>query len=114
YLHPVQRLLSELDVKGMAHITGGGLWDNIPRVLPQDTQVSLQWGTWPVPPIFPLIQERGGVAFDEMCRVFNMGVGYVVICGEDDAVEALSLEPSLCRVGNVEDYSGDPRVVIER
>lgn len=114
YLHPVQRLLSELDIKGMAHITGGGLWDNIPRVLPQDTQVSLQWGSWPVPPIFSLIQERGGVAFAEMCRVFNMGVGYVVICGEDDAREALRLEPSLRRIGGVEDCTGDPRVVIER
>lgn len=114
YLHPVQRLLSELDIKSMAHITGGGLWDNIPRVLPQDTQVSLQWGSWPVPPIFPLIQERGGIAFDEMCRVFNMGVGYVVICGEGEAAEALRLEPSLRRIGGVEDYTGDPRVVIVR
>ena len=114
YLHPVQRLLSELDIKGMAHITGGGLWDNIPRVLLQGTQVRLQWGSWPVPPIFPLIQERGGVEFDEMCRVFNMGVGYVVICGEDDAQEALRLEPSLRRIGSVEDYTGDPCVVIAR
>lgn len=114
YLHPVQRLCSELDIKGMAHITGGGLWDNIPRVLPQGTQVRLQWGSWPVPPIFPLIQERGAIAFDEMCHVFNMGVGYVVICDDAAAAEALRLEPSLCRVGTVEDYSGDRRVVIER
>ena len=114
YLHPVQRLLSELDIKGMAHITGGGLWDNIPRVLPLGTQVRLQWGSWPVPPIFPLIQERGGIAFDELCRVFNMGVGYVVICGEDDAQEALRLEPSLRRIGSVEEYTGDPCVVIAR
>ena len=114
YLHPVQRLLAELDIKGMAHITGGGLWENIPRALPRDTQVRLHWGTWPVPPIFPLIQERGEVAFDEMCRVFNMGVGYVVICAESKAQEALRLEPSLRRIGSVEDYSGDPRVIIER
>ena len=114
YLRPVQRLLSKLDIKGMAHITGGGLWDNIPRVLPPRTQVRLHWGSWPVPPIFQLIQERGGVEFDEMCRVFNMGVGYVVICDEDEAREALRLEPSLCRIGIVEDYAGDPRVAIER
>lgn len=114
YLHPVQRLLSKLDIKGMAHITGGGLWDNIPRVLPQGTQVRLQWGSWPVPSIFPLIQERGGVEFAEMCRVFNMGVGYVVICGKDEAEEALCLEPSLRHIGSVEKWSGEPRVVIER
>lgn len=114
YLHPVQGLLTKLDIKGMAHITGGGLWDNIPRVLPQGTQVRLQWGSWPVPPIFPLIQERGAVAFDEMCHVFNVGVGYVVICTEGEVEEALRLEPSLCRIGSVEDGNGEPQVVIER
>ena len=112
YLHPVERLLSELDIKGMAHITGGGLWDNIPRVLPQGTQVRLQWGSWPVPPIFQLIQERGQVAFEEMCHTFNMGVGYVVICGEKDAAEAQRIAPALCRIGVVEHHAGEPRVEI--
>jgi phosphoribosylformylglycinamidine cyclo-ligase len=112
YLHPVQRLLSELDIKGMAHITGGGLWDNIPRVLPGGTQVRLQWGSWPVPPIFQLMQERGHVAFDEMCHTFNMGVGYLVVCDEESAVEAQRMEPALCRIGVVESSAGDPRVVI--
>ncbi|MCY4438555.1 MAG: phosphoribosylformylglycinamidine cyclo-ligase [Chloroflexi bacterium] len=114
YLHAVQRLCSKLDIKGMAHITGGGLWDNIPRVLPQGTQVRLHWGSWPVPPIFPLLQQRGGVEFDEMCRVFNMGVGYVVICDEGEAAEALRLDPTLHRIGVVESHTGDPRVVISR
>lgn len=114
YLHAVLRLCDNLDIKGMAHITGGGLWDNIPRVLPQDSQVTLQWGTWPVPPIFLLMQERGGITFDEMCHVFNMGVGYVVICGEGDVEAALRLEPTLRRIGEVEECTGDPRVVIER
>ncbi len=114
YLHPIQRLLSKLDIKGMAHITGGGLWDNIPRVLPQNTQVRLQWGSWPAPPIFQLIQERGQVDFYEMCHTFNMGVGYVVMLDEDDAAAAQRLEPELCRIGVVEDSAGDPCVVIER
>ena len=112
YLHPVERLLSELDIKGMAHITGGGLWDNIPRVLPQGTQVRLQWGSWPVPSIFQLIQERGRIAFEEMCHTFNMGVGYVVICGEKDAAEAQRIAPELCRIGVVEHRAGEPRVEI--
>ncbi len=114
YLQPIHRLLSKLDIKGMAHITGGGLWDNIPRVLPQDTQVRLQWGSWPVPPIFRLIQERGQVEFYEMCHTFNMGVGYVVMLDESDAAEAQRLEPELCRIGVVEEFAGDPRVVIDR
>ena len=114
YLHPIQRLLSKLDIKGMAHISGGGLWDNIPRVLPQNTQVRLQWGSWPAPPIFQLIQERGQVDFYEMCHTFNMGVGYVVMLDEDDAAAAQRLEPELCRIGVVEDFAGDPCVVIDR
>ncbi len=114
YLHPVRQLLDKLDIKGMAHITGGGLWDNIPRVLSHGTRVRLDWGTWPVPPIFALIQERGQVAFAEMCRTFNMGVGYVVICSERDAVEALRLNAGLCRIGMVEAESGEPRVTIPR
>lgn len=114
YLHPVQRLLSELDIKGMAHITGGGLWDNIPRVLPQGTCVRLTWGSWPVPPIFGVIQERGKIAFDEMCRVFNMGVGYVMICPEEEAEEAQRIEPALCRIGAVEAHAAEPRVLISQ
>ncbi len=114
YLQPVQRLLARIDVKGMAHITGGGLVDNIPRVLPPGTQARLKWGAWPVPPLFHLIQERGRVEFTEMCRVFNMGVGFVIICGEEDAARALNLEPALCRIGVIEECDGEPRVVIER
>lgn len=114
YLHPVERLLAEIDIKGMAHITGGGLWENIPRVLPQGTRVRLNWGSWPVPPIFDLIQERGRVEFDEMCRVFNMGVGFVVICDESQAARALELEPMLRSVGIVEACVGEPHVLIAR
>ena len=114
YLHPVQRLLAALDIKGMAHVTGGGLMDNIPRVLPAGTQARLHWGAWPVPPIFHLIQEKGQVAFAEMCRVFNMGVGFVLVCGEDDAAQALKLEPALCRIGVIEKCDVEPRVVIAR
>ena len=114
YLRPVQRLLETVNVKGMAHITGGGLRDNIPRVMPLGTQARLRWGTWPVPPIFHLIQERGRVEFAEMCRVFNMGVGFVIICDEREAATALEREPALCRIGAIEDCDTEPRVVIER
>ena len=114
YLQPVERLLDKVDIKGMAHITGGGLWENIPRVLPPGTRVRLNWGSWPVPPVFDLIQERGRVEFDEMCRVFNMGVGYVVICEESQAARALELEPELRSVGVVEACVGEPHVLIAR
>ena len=83
YLNDLKGLLPR--VHAMAHITGGGLWDNIPRVLPEGVGVDLDWGTWQVPPIFDLMARLGGIEFKEMCRVFNMGIGMAVICAPEDA-----------------------------
>ncbi len=66
-------------IKGMAHITGGGLVENIPRVLPHNVEVVINQNSWPVPPIFQLIQKLGNVPHDDMMRTFNMGIGMVVI-----------------------------------
>ena len=67
----------------MAHITGGGLTDNVPRVLPDNLDAKIKLGSWPVPPLFRLIAHRGNVNSDEMLRVFNMGVGMVLIVAPD-------------------------------
>src|SRR5918998_439951 len=80
YLRPLEGLLDTGLVKALAHITGGGLLENIPRVLPSGTAVELKRDSWPVPPIFEVMQELGNVAEPEMYRTFNMGVGMVVIC----------------------------------
>jgi phosphoribosylformylglycinamidine cyclo-ligase len=79
YLQAIEPLLSESLVHAMAHITGGGFYDNIPRVLPEGVDVVLRSGSWPVPPVFEVIEREGGVSFEEMHRVFNMGIGMVVI-----------------------------------
>lgn len=79
YVRTVLSLLRRFDIRGMAHITGGGLTENIPRVLPRGVGVALGSGSWPVPPVFRLIQEHGGVTDGEMFRTFNMGIGYVLI-----------------------------------
>ena len=72
------------EIHGMVHITGGGFWDNIPRVLPSGTAVRIQKGTWPVSPIFPFLQEIGRVEEEEMFHVFNMGIGMmIIVCSED-------------------------------
>ncbi len=78
-------------VKAMAHITGGGIPGNLPRVLPDGLGVVLDPSCWTVPPIFTLIEERGEVARGEMYRVFNMGIGYTLICGPADVATVLSL-----------------------
>jgi phosphoribosylformylglycinamidine cyclo-ligase len=85
YLAPLEGLLDSGMIKGLAHITGGGLTDNIPRILPAGTSVVIDKGSWPVLPIYTLMQEIGAVSEFEMYRTFNMGVGIVIVCGATDA-----------------------------
>jgi len=89
YLHDVQRLRKVVRVKGMAHITGGALVDNPPRALPAGLCAAFDWGSWPVPPIFALIQRLGGIDDGEMRRVFNLGLGMVLVVAPEDAGPAL-------------------------
>jgi phosphoribosylformylglycinamidine cyclo-ligase len=85
YASSVLPLLQEFDIHGMAHLTGGGFYDNIPRVLPADCSVTIDRRSWTVPPIFNLIQEQGNVADPEMFRTFNMGIGLVLIAPAEEA-----------------------------
>jgi phosphoribosylformylglycinamidine cyclo-ligase len=84
YLRPLDGLLDRGVIKGLAHITGGGLIDNIPRILPEGTAVKIEKGSWPVLPIFDLFQRLGNVSEFEMYRTFNMGVGMVIVCSRAD------------------------------
>ena len=90
YLKLLNELLDSGKIKGLAHITGGGLTDNIPRILPDGVAVEIDKGSWPVLPIFELMQEIGSVSEAEMYRTFNMGVGMVVVTSAADqaAVES--------------------------
>ncbi len=80
---------SENSVKGLAHITGGGFADNLPRVLPRDCDVLIRKGSWPMPPIFQIIQSKGRVPEAELYQVFNMGIGMIVIVSADAAEAVL-------------------------
>jgi phosphoribosylformylglycinamidine cyclo-ligase len=84
YLKPLAGLLDSGVIKGLAHITGGGLTDNIPRILPQGCAVEIDKAAWPVLPIFKLMQQIGNVSETEMYRTFNMGVGMVVVTSSSD------------------------------
>jgi phosphoribosylformylglycinamidine cyclo-ligase len=79
YVEPVLHILRDFDVHGMAHITGGGFYDNIPRVLPRPTMAAIHWGSWPVPPVFHWLQRTGNLSWEEMLQVFNCGIGYVLV-----------------------------------
>ena len=116
YLEAVTPLLDAGLVTGLAHITGGGLLDNPPRVVPEPLCVRLHAAAWQIPPIFHLIQQRGGVPWDEMCRVFNLGLGFLVFCREADAPAVLARTAAHGgrRVGQVETRPTDaPRVLVE-
>ncbi|MFO0803085.1 MAG: phosphoribosylformylglycinamidine cyclo-ligase [Gemmataceae bacterium] len=89
YVKPVRRLLERVAVHGLANITGGGLPDNISRILPPEQRVFVQRGSWPVPPVFHWLQKLGNVADVEMARVFNMGVGFAVIAAPEDEAAIL-------------------------
>jgi phosphoribosylformylglycinamidine cyclo-ligase len=99
-------------VKGLAHITGGGFEGNIPRVLPPGLAARLDRSSWSVPPIFALIQDKGSVADAEMYRVFNMGVGMVVICSREDAAQIMKSIPEARQSGRIVEQQGDQRVII--
>jgi phosphoribosylformylglycinamidine cyclo-ligase len=84
YLPLLDGLLTSGSIKGLAHITGGGLLENIPRILPENVSVEINRGTWQELPIFGIMQNLGNVEDMEMFRAFNMGVGMVIICSEND------------------------------
>lgn len=89
YVEPILKLMKKVDVKGIAHITGGGLLGNLPRVLGEGQRAVLDPATWELPEIFAQIQERGPVDPAEMYRVFNMGIGMCVLVGRKDAKRAV-------------------------
>ena len=105
YVKPLLKLLQTLPVKGMAHITGGGLTENIPRVLPQGLTAELKNGSWVMPPLFKWLQQQGNVADAEMFRTFNCGIGMAVIVAAEDADRAQALladeGEQVFRIGNI-------------
>ncbi|MEK7753677.1 MAG: phosphoribosylformylglycinamidine cyclo-ligase [Acidobacteriota bacterium] len=106
YVKPLLELMRQIKVKGLAHITGGGLVENIPRALPQGVTAVLQRSAWPMPPLFDWLQQHGGVADAEMHRVFNCGIGMTLIVGEADAATAMRMltaaGESVYRIGRIE------------
>lgn len=89
YVKPLLALLEKLPVKGMAHITGGGFIENIPRMLPDHVNVDIEYGSWPILPIFELMQRKGSISNRDMFTTFNMGIGLVLVVKAEDAEKAV-------------------------
>lgn len=117
YVKPVLVLLQSVAVKGMAHITGGGLTGNVPRILPAEVVAEIESGAWQLPPLFQWLREAGNVAAAEMYRTFNCGIGFVLVVDAahaDSAAEILRAQgETVHRIGHIRARQGDePQTVI--
>ena len=116
YVKPILQLIESLPVKGLAHITGGGLVGNVPRVLPVGTKAMIDKGAWRRPPVFQWLQQAGNVAEDEMWRVFNCGIGMVVLVAAAHAKAAAEhlrkAGETVYEIGAVERSAGEPAALI--
>lgn len=115
YSPAIAQLQRHVDVRGVAHITGGGIPGNLDRVLPGGTAAEVAWGSWDVPPIFGEIQRLGAVGDDEMARVFNMGLGMIVVVPEKDRFHAIDTARAAghraTEVGRIVTGDGTVRIV---
>jgi phosphoribosylformylglycinamidine cyclo-ligase len=111
YVKPMLSLMQQLTVKGMAHITGGGITENVPRVLPQNVVADIDSKTWTMPKLFHWLREQGNVEAQEMFRTFNCGIGMVVIVAAQDADAAIkhlqAAGEAVSRIGVIRTRNGD-------
>jgi len=117
YVKPVLKLARSVQVRGLAHITGGGIVDNVPRILPARLAAHIERAAWKMPPLFHWLKEKGGIEDDEFYRVFNCGIGMVIVVRDADAGKALKLlaaaGETAWRIGHiVRRKRNDPQVVI--
>jgi phosphoribosylformylglycinamidine cyclo-ligase len=118
YVKPLVALIAAMDVKGMVHITGGGLVENIPRVLQPHLTAELQRESWPMPPLFSWLQQHGNVADAEMHRVFNCGIGMTVIVAQADAdaamVQLKASGETVYHIGEIRTRTeGEPQTIVK-
>jgi len=110
YLAPVRALRGVGQVEALCHITGGGFVDNLPRVLPEHTAVEIDCSSWRVPPVFAEMARRGPVEVDEMRRVFNLGLGLIVLAPEIPSAQLATLDEAPIPVGQVVERGDGPAV----
>jgi phosphoribosylformylglycinamidine cyclo-ligase len=99
-------------IKGLAHITGGGIMGNVPRILPKGLAAHLHKGSWNIPPIFKLIQKRGNIDETEMYRIFNMGIGMTIVCSPQQVTKLTTSLPQAKVIGEVVKVEGKERIII--
>ncbi|MBU1002007.1 MAG: phosphoribosylformylglycinamidine cyclo-ligase [Proteobacteria bacterium] len=95
YVKAVRALLREMDIHGMCHVTGGGFYDNIPRILPRGTKAEIDFGSWEMLPVFTWLMNQGKLTWPEMLQIFNCGIGYIVVVPQEQAEDVVSRVQSM-------------------
>jgi len=117
YVKSIHALLQQIDIHAMSHITGGGLLENIPRVMPENTRAQINAQNWQLPDVFSWLQHQGNIDMQEMYRTFNCGVGMVLVVNKEDADKAIELlnkaGESAFRLGEIIASTGAPDVLIK-
>ena len=117
YVKPVLKVLKKYDIRAMAHITGGGFYENIPRALPSNTRAVVDASAWPVPPVMSLIARGGKVSPTEMLKTFNCGIGFVMVVRKTDEAAVLkalkAAGEKAYSIGEVQKRTRGPKVVME-
>ena len=106
YVEVMRHLMRDIDVKGMVHVTGGGFYDNIPRILPAQVTAEVRFASWTVQPVFHWLREQGGLSWAEMLQIFNCGIGFIIIVAPDVAEEVMSrlaaMQMDAWNIGSIE------------
>lgn len=117
YVRPLLAAIQRFEIKGLAHITGGGLLENIPRILPDGLGAALDAARWPLPPVFRWLREAGRIGADDMARTFNCGIGMALVCtpAQQSAIQAFleSQGETVFSIGTIEENPGPDRVKIK-
>ncbi|MBI9112526.1 phosphoribosylformylglycinamidine cyclo-ligase [Maridesulfovibrio ferrireducens] len=115
YADAVRNIIREIEVKGMVHVTGGGFYDNLPRILPQQVTAEINFGTWEVLPVFNWMKEQGNLSWPEMLQIFNCGIGYIMVVKgdrEEDVINRLNgMDIKSWKIGEITARDGDSEQV---
>jgi phosphoribosylformylglycinamidine cyclo-ligase len=111
----VRSLLRDREIKGMAHVTGGGFYDNIPRVLPASVQAVITFASWKIPPVFHWLKQEGKLTWPEMLQIFNCGIGYILVVpaeiAEDIVLRINAMDIAAWILGSIAQRKGDEEQV---
>lgn len=115
YVQPVLNLLRDLEIKAMCHITGGGFYENIPRVIPHSVTADINFGSWPMLPVFNWLKEQGGLSWPEMLQIFNCSIGYLLVVDKhikDDVIGRLKAQnQEAYEIGSIRQRKGEEEQV---